>query len=123
MESSQSAFTTNAVWFHGLLKCKNKDSCFAAKKVVLHFHLSENIPWDIPQETKICLLSSVFYGMSKEENELVTVTTGLSQLLPHSARIDDEVRVFNIYGADDCIPTYERITLKRVDSIERTFKK
>ena len=77
----------------------------------------------MPFAKEVAVLSSVFYGVSKEGNTLVTATIGFHQILELPCPIEDMFRSFNMYGADDCIPTYDQLTLKRVESIDRTFKR
>ena len=93
------------------------------KKVVFNFHVEEQLPDRLQACDLTPVLSDVFYGISKDENELIAVTIGLHRILPETCRIEDEVRVFSIGAAEDAIPTYDQVTLKRFKSTKQTFEK
>ena len=93
------------------------------QRAAFHFNISENVSTRLSEDVMLDVLSSIFYGVSEEGNELITATLGLRAILPRRCGVEDKIRVFNIYGADDCIPTYDQLTLKKGTSIQKTFEK
>ena len=110
--------------------------------MVFKFLVVEHLPQTSSDESLVGHLSDVFYGISMSGNHLVSVAIGLDCTLPTSfewrqqarnsfwrkaakqwSAIEDKVQVFSIYGAEDTIPTYEQLTLKRFESVQQTFKK
>ena len=83
----------------------------------------EKLPEGLSERDKINTLSRVFYGVTEDGNQLVTVTAGLREVLPGQSNIEDKIRVFSIYAAEDTIPTYEQLTIKRFESVTKTFEK
>ena len=115
---------------------------FSVRKVVFKFLIVDSLAQAASDESLVRHLSHVFYGVSKDGNHLVSVTIGLHRTLPNPfegrqqaknlfwkkaakrwSAIEDKVQIFSIYGAEDTIPTYDQLTLKRFDSVRQTFKR
>ena len=94
------------------------------RTVAFCFCIAEQLPSEFSDLDVINeALSHVFYGMADDGNQLVTISMGLRNFLPERFLAENKIRVFSIYGAENSIPTYEQLTLKRLGSVEEALKK